>query len=270
MRFAYLGDDSFGDVLTAALRDGHELVELFTEEDDGEQVAALAGSLGVPVQFDPIGPEDMARLQAKGVDLVLSASYSHKVPDWRGHCAYGINIHPSPLPEGRGPAPLPHLILKGFTQSAITVHELSAQWDGGAVVARQGFDLAPDENLTTLLVKSRHHAAAFIGAVLADLPARWERRAAQSAGTYWRMPVDADRTLDLAGSVAQATRMSRAFHGHGVVLRDGDRLLLVDELHGWTHPHGLAPGQEVPSMQQERVFAVRDGFITLIKYKDMP
>lgn len=203
MRFAYLGDDSFGGVLTAALRHSHELVELFTEAPDGDQLAVLAGSLGVPVQVDPVRPADLARLQSKDVELLLSASYSHKVPDWRGHCAYGINIHPSPLPQGRGPAPLPHLILKSFTQSAITVHELSAQWDGGAVVDQRRFDLAPDENLTTLLVKSRHHAAAFIGTVLDDLPARWARRAPQSAGSYWRMPVDADRTLDLTASVAR-------------------------------------------------------------------
>lgn len=55
-----------------------------------------------------------------------------------------------------------------------------------------------------------------------------------------------------------------------MVLQDGDQLLLVDELHGWASPHGLSLGQEIPSMQQDRVFAVRDGFITLIKYKDMP
>lgn len=238
MRFAYLGDDSFGDVLTAALCHGHELVELFTEAPDGDQIAARAGSLGVPVQVDPVQPADLARLQSKDVELLLSASYSHKVPDWRGHCAYGINIHPSPLPQGRGPAPLPHLILKSFTQSAITVHELSAQWDGGAVVDQRCFDLAPDENLTTLLVKGCRSMA--------------------------------DRTLDLTASVAQAMRMFRAFHSHGVLLQDGDRLLLVDEMHGWTSPHDLTPGQELPSMQQERVFAVRDGFITLIKYKDMP
>ena len=46
--------------------------------------------------------------------------------------------------------------------------------------------------------------------------------------------------------------------------------LLVEEMQGWTCPHALTPGQEIPSMQKERLFAVRDGFVALINYKDMP
>jgi len=90
------------------------------------------------------------------------------------------------------------------------VHELLPKWYGGAVVNPRYFDLAPNETLTTLLVKSRHHAAALIGTVLEDLPSRWAWRATQTTGSYWKMPEDADRTLRFRGVVdPQAVRRER-------------------------------------------------------------
>ena len=54
------------------------------------------------------------------------------------------------------------------------------------------------------------------------------------------MPVDAERTPGLTGSMARAKQMSRANHGYGVLPQVGDGQL-IDELHGWIHPHDLAP-----------------------------
>jgi len=55
-----------------------------------------------------------------------------------------INIHPSLLPEFRGPTPIESAILNGNTKTGVSIMKLSAGMDDGPVFAQQKIPLAGD------------------------------------------------------------------------------------------------------------------------------
>jgi methionyl-tRNA formyltransferase len=61
-----------------------------------------------------------------------------------------LGIHPTLLPEGRGRAPIPNAILKGLTQTGVTLFKLDAGVDTGEILAQEILPIADDETATTL------------------------------------------------------------------------------------------------------------------------
>ncbi|RQV94223.1 methionyl-tRNA formyltransferase [bacterium] len=48
-----------------------------------------------------------------------------------------LNIHPSLLPRGRGPAPIQWTLLRGETETGITIIQLTEQIDGGGILMQE-------------------------------------------------------------------------------------------------------------------------------------
>lgn len=71
-------------------------------------------------------------------DLLISASFpdriSARVTAIPRYGAY--NLHPAPLPRGRGPNPL-RLIYEGEDTAGATLHQISPHLDGGAIFSRR-------------------------------------------------------------------------------------------------------------------------------------
>lgn len=80
--------------------------------------------MNIPITQEPPTENHLKKLETQGCDLLISAGYTFKIPNWRKYnIKYGINIHPSILPEGAGP--MPHTILKGLYQTGVTLHKLT-------------------------------------------------------------------------------------------------------------------------------------------------
>jgi methionyl-tRNA formyltransferase len=58
----------------------------------------------------------------------------------------GINIHPSLLPQLRGPSPIQTAILQGFTRSGLTIQQMTLQVDAGDILCQEAFDILPEDN----------------------------------------------------------------------------------------------------------------------------
>jgi methionyl-tRNA formyltransferase len=54
---------------------------------------------------------------------------------------YVIGCHPSPLPEGRGRAPIPWTILQGHARSAVTLFRVEIGVDSGPILHQRWFDV---------------------------------------------------------------------------------------------------------------------------------
>jgi len=61
-----------------------------------------------------------------------------------------INIHPSLLPKHRGPTPLESVILDGDRTTGVTLMQLAAAMDSGAIVAQETVALRGDETKQAL------------------------------------------------------------------------------------------------------------------------
>ena len=79
----------------------------------------------------------IAELASLQPNMVVSCFYPDKIPQSILSLGIGFNVHPSDLPNWRGPDPIIHTILAGVTETVICVHELVDEVDAGAVYARR-------------------------------------------------------------------------------------------------------------------------------------
>lgn len=105
----------------------------------------------------------IAELEARGIELVVLAGFLRRIhPDivaaYRGRM---LNIHPSLLPAYGGKGMYGRrvheaVLAAGERETGVTVHHVTDEIDGGAIVAQERIAIAPGETVTTL--ESKIHA----------------------------------------------------------------------------------------------------------------
>ena len=268
MRFAFAGIDFLGDVFLTLIERGWAPVKLFTRPCDkvydfNETVVARARGLNIPIQLSRIRPPDLAALASLRCEALVVAGYPWLVKGWEGHLPYGINVHPAPLPVGRGPYPLFQAVLSGAEEWGITAHKLEPAFDTGAIVAQERFPVSPGETHDSLLAKCQMGAKRVAARLAADLPALWAAAASQGEGSYWPRITEKERTLDWSRTVAEVLRTIRAFGSIEAIAPVDATRVYVRAATGWVEPHRFTPGTLVHSHRRHLVFAVRDGFVQL-------
>jgi methionyl-tRNA formyltransferase len=78
------------------------------------------------------------------VDAIAVACFPRLVPaSLRDMAPIGaVNVHPSLLPDNRGPDPLFWTFRRGLTRTGVTIHQLTDQLDAGDIVSQEAFDVA--------------------------------------------------------------------------------------------------------------------------------
>jgi methionyl-tRNA formyltransferase len=257
--------------MAGLIESGHEIVELFTWPTDNEydfntRVIAMAEDIGARITLSPMTDADVQRFGEQKIDAIISAAYPYKIPDWQGFVDYGLNIHPSPLPEGRGPWPLPHVILKDLQHTAVTIHELAPSWDEGDVIAQVSLAVSPRETLESLSLRSQILARKMLLEIMQDLPAAWANKTPQAQGSYWPMLRPKDKLIEWTMPVAEIDRMVRAFSKFEPSVYIDDIRYFVRKIDYWEENHSYTPGTLVHQGSREPVFAAADGFVALSHY----
>lgn len=278
MKFAFAGIDFLGGVFEALIEANWTPLKLFTRPCDGiydhnEVVVARARAARIPIQLSKIQQADLDALHAAhGRDWALVvAGYPWLVRGWRGRATYALNLHPSPLPTGRGPYPLFRAVLDGYETWGVTAHVLAENgFDTGDILAQEIFAIGAGESHETLLAKCQMAARRLAAGPLArDLPNRWKRAEPQGDGSYWARATDADRTLDFRQDVEAILRRVRAFGTVETIARLGDQRAYVAEAQGWQEAHSYAPGAIVHRHRRHVVVAARDGFIQILRWSPL-
>ncbi|MGU3536894.1 methionyl-tRNA formyltransferase [Methylobacterium sp. A54F] len=279
MKFAFAGIDFLGGVFEALIEAGWTPIKLFTRPcdalyDHNEAVVARARRHRIPMQLSRMRPADLAALsQAHGRDWALVvAGYPWLVTGWRPHAAYGLNIHPSPLPTGRGPYPLFQAIAEGYESWGVTAHVLAEEgFDTGDILAQDLFPLSPAETHESLLARCQMAGRRLaLGPIARELPARWRRPEPQGDGSYWPRVTDADRTLDFRQPVEAVLRRVRAFGAIETIARLGETRVYVAAAEGWREAHGHLPGTVVHRYRRHVVVAAKDGYVQVTRWSPVP
>lgn len=265
MRVAYLGYDFFLSALKAALSNGHELCAIFTFETDDNfnfnvETRRLATDLGVPATTKRFTPEDACALVGQ-VDALLVMGYPHKVPIIEQLRA--VNLHPTLLPEGRGPFPIPWLILRNPAAAGLTFHKVTAEWDSGDILNQVSVPIHPSETLLSLCAKMQMRAQPFVSETLENFDRLWAAAAPPvGRGSYWRAS-PGDWTLDWSAGVAAILLQVRAFGQlEAVAWLYGEEWLITDA-DGWLEAHDHQPGIVVHDFGLGKVVATTDGYVLL-------
>ena len=107
----------------------------------------LAWQGGVPVfaAGQLAHPRTLATLAALRPDLIAVACFPRRLPAALLALAPlgGVNLHPSLLPAGRGPAPRFWAFRRGLAETGVTAHVMTPALDAGPILAQATFAL-PD------------------------------------------------------------------------------------------------------------------------------
>jgi methionyl-tRNA formyltransferase len=139
---------------------GHQIVLLVTSPSPrGERYGAGHRELlaALPPRQDALVSSRLRRtvapmIAALAPDLIISASFPHRIPpEITNIPRYGaVNLHPAPLPRGRGPNPL-RLIYEGDTTAAGTLHRIVPEFDAGAILSKRERRLPDDLSSDTIM-----------------------------------------------------------------------------------------------------------------------
>lgn len=202
MNIIYFGYDIFADCLKKLLQNPQiNILKIYSFPSDGffdfhDEIKGIAAVNNIPFTTQKITHEELERqFSQNGCDLAFSAGYQYRIPMENIPQFRGVNIHPSLLPQGRGPWPLPHVILKGLSESGVTAHKLAVRFDEGDIMLKKVFSVSADETYHTLEKKVKIAAAELVCKLMDDFENLWKNAKKQGAGEYWREPPDFERTI---------------------------------------------------------------------------
>jgi methionyl-tRNA formyltransferase len=166
--------------------------------------AALARGLAVYQPLSLKTPEALTELRAAAADVMVVAAYGLILPQAvldlpRFGC---LNIHASLLPRWRGAAPIQRAILAGDTETGITIMQMDAGLDTGAVLTKTPVPILADDTAASLHDTLAAAGAGAIVAALANYSALAPQAQDDAQATYaaklgkeearldWQQPAD--------------------------------------------------------------------------------
>lgn len=172
MKLIFAGTPEFAAVALAALHEaGHEVLLVLSQPDrpggrglklqaSAVKQGALAHGMAVAqprsLRLDGKYPQDAAAarqaIEAAQADAMVVAAYGLILPQWvldapRLGC---FNIHASLLPRWRGAAPIHRAIEAGDAQTGITIMQMDAGLDTGAMLRRAAVPILPSDTTGVL------------------------------------------------------------------------------------------------------------------------
>lgn len=224
MNILFAGTPAFAAAaLDALLQAGHQVPLVLTQPDrpagrglkpQASAVKQLALSKGLAVA-QPVTLKDdavIAQLASVGADAMVVAAYGLILPQSvldlpRLGC---LNIHASLLPRWRGAAPIQRAILAGDHETGVTIMQMDAGLDTGAMLLKQAIPIAGDDNAQTLHDKLAALGAQLIVRVLQEQPAAVAQDPAQAS--YAAKITKAEARMDWTRPAVELARAVRAYN----------------------------------------------------------
>jgi methionyl-tRNA formyltransferase len=242
-KLIFMGTPDFAAVALKALVDaGHEILAVYSQPPRPagrghdlrkSPVHGLAEAQGIPVRTPASlkTPEAQAEFAAFKPEIAVVAAYGLILPQAildapvRG-C---LNIHASLLPRWRGAAPIQRAILAGDAETGISIMQMDAGLDTGAVVLEERIAIAPRETAGQL-----HDRLAALGgkAIVAALDGDFAAHPQPGEGVTYAAKISPEEArLDFAKPASELARAVRAFNpvpGAWCLLPNGERLKILE------------------------------------------
>lgn len=228
MRLVFAGTPEFAAVaLRALIAAGHDIPLVLTQPDrpagrgmklKASPVKELALARGIPVhQPERLRTaESQVPIRAARADAMVVAAYGLILPRAvldipRLGC---VNIHASLLPRWRGAAPIQRAILAGDRVTGITLMQMNAGLDTGAMLSRAELAIDPQDTAASLHDRLAELGGREIVALLPRLEAAQQAAMAQDEGlaTYAAKIAKEEATLDWSLAAEVLHRQVRAFN----------------------------------------------------------
>lgn len=137
MNYVFFGSDEFSEIVLGILKkSGFRPAfivnkENFIKEKLAEEFAKLKPDLFIIASFGKILPKEFIYLPKKGT----------------------LNIHPSLLPEFRGPSPIQTALLEGRKKTGVTIILTDEKIDNGPILVQEEIEIKKEDNYESLKKK---------------------------------------------------------------------------------------------------------------------
>ncbi len=288
LKLAFAGTPEFAALSLKALhKAGHPISLVLTQPDrpagrglklQASPVKQAALELGLAVaqprslKLDGKYPEDAAAARAAlgqaAPDVMVVAAYGLILPPWvLALPLHGcINIHGSLLPRWRGAAPIQRAIEAGDAQTGITIMQMDAGLDTGAMLLAEATAIGPDDSAGTLHDRLAEIGARLIVDALVQLAQGTLTATAQpeQGATYAHKIDKAEAGIDWQLPAVQIERRLRAFDPFpGCSASIAGQALKV--WRGRVVQGSGTPGQPLPSAPDRLVIACGQDALELLE-----
>ncbi len=242
--------------LEALLRNGFEIVAVFTYADDSDEniwfasVAELAARHDIPVYTpDDINhPLWLEKIREMKPDILFSFYYrdllSKALLEIPGKGCF--NLHGSLLPKYRGRVPTNWALINGETETGVTLHAMTVSTDNGDIVCQQSVAIEPHDTAKTLIDKQVEAASSMLDEYLPSIKNGKLTLTPQdqAAATYFGGRTAADGVIDWSRSASEIHNLVRAVTQPypGAFTYAGQRELLVWEVEALAQESDAQPG----------------------------
>jgi methionyl-tRNA formyltransferase len=139
----------------------------------GRSIESLARSSSIPLlETESVNdPDYVRRVRELAPDVIVSVAAPEIFKDeLLGSAAIGcVNIHSGRLPTYRGMMPVFWQMLNSEPHVTVTVHEMAAQLDAGAVLGTVELPILPSDRLSRLMLEGKREGARLLIRVLDEL-----------------------------------------------------------------------------------------------------
>ncbi len=261
LRLIFMGSPAFAvPILDALLAAGHELAAVYAQPPkptgrghrvQAGPVHAHAESLGIPVRTPRSlrGADAQAEFAAFGADAAVVAAYGLILPPAvldapRLGC---LNVHASLLPRWRGAAPIQRAILAGDAETGVTIMQMDAGLDTGAMLLAERIAIAPDTTAAGLHDRLAAAGASLIVRALAGVADGSLRPVPQPAdGITYAAKLDrGEGRIDWRSAATEIDRRVRALNpwpGTWFAMADERIRVLAGEALPYRDTGGAQPG----------------------------
>ena len=101
------------------------------------------------------GSNELNEVLALNPDLVISAAYGQYVPTILLHTPRfkAVNVHASLLPKYRGAAPIHYALIKGESETGVTIMYMEKEMDAGDILSQKQLPIEPSDTVGSLFEK---------------------------------------------------------------------------------------------------------------------
>ncbi|MGC8805590.1 MAG: methionyl-tRNA formyltransferase, partial [Candidatus Ratteibacteria bacterium] len=167
MKIVYWGSSAFGIPCLEELKKSYHILAVVTSPDKpkGRHLKITPGPIKIWAQNNNIPilqPEQLKGnieflnlIKSLKPDLFVVISYGKMIPEeyLKIPVIAPINVHPSLLPEYRGPAPIEWALMDGKKETGVTVIFITDDVDAGNIISQKSTTIEDHDNIFTLREK---------------------------------------------------------------------------------------------------------------------
>jgi len=225
MRIVFMGTPQAAvPSLERILRDGHEVVAVWTQPDKpsgrGNRITAapvkefaLQNNLPVHQPTKIKTAETLELFQSHKADVAVVVAYGRILPETFLQAAPrgAINVHFSLLPKYRGAAPVNWAIVNGETKTGVTTMQMDAGLDTGGILLQRETEIGADENAVELMRRLSILGADLLSETLAMRDELVEQPQEDSQATFAPIMKKEDGVIDWNQTATEIANRIRGF-----------------------------------------------------------